>query len=1475
MVDGAANSEDVTVDVPYTLTDTAQNLLDAEASVISAAETVSLAEGETATVQQAQDLLALDNFDGVYDIVDTAENLMTENITKQGIINDADTIGVDGTATVDQIDTLNARYGEVDTYAIEDSWASIEAAATSILDNATAISLDAPVTVADAEGVINFAYDVDFNIEDTAANILAADQATLDEAEGVTVSAVEDALSVEQFTELMNRAELGEGVTYTLEDSLENLADADPNVVADAESWALTDAVDAFEGLLVENALTSDEQSILDGASNSDDYAYTLEDTLDNLVAAEEGVVSAADSYALSNDATDFEGLLVENALSSDQQSMLDGATNSGDYAYTLEDTLENLVAAEEGVLSAADSYALSNDATDFENLTVAAILSQDAVDTMNGASNAADYTYSLEDEADQFFSNGDVKEALVDILDDPDAITVTTAVTREQRANLNEINDNVEYEGGTVEGAFQLTTGVDEFTPTATDPADRTTDGKDEFKGQLAAAADGDATWTALDEIDGGGGEDTFHINDISGAQTVPSGITLTSVEIVNLRAAGDVGATGAGKAFDVSSFDDIENFNITTAEDVFAEAADTTNIDVSGATGKIEVAGGNNVTVTDATADQAISVGQSATNSNNNPVGTINVTDSAQGTGAIIIDGGTDVTVDTVTTSGTTTIGANAAATGAVNVTATGAEATNDNDDTMGAIAVTGGTAVDVNVSANEDPSVAEEFAKGATITQSAVTVTGDDSTTDVSITQDEAVAEETYTEAVEGVQQTKTVKFVELSATETVTVDGLTFTATKNLTADEVAQAFANLSASDTQEDGGPTANGYYEDNTTANWTSGEADGNEVTFTEVTAATADTPLNVADTAAAGNVEVTEDVSGVTEVAGNTGVLGVVGGAATVVDQDKADATIETITLDAYGAGSDIQGADALTTLNLANVDGIDLKVDAAVEALDLTLDNILGASVIDLDDSTGATNATLETLNISMVSDSNADIIADAATTLNVSGDGKLTTSVVDSTFAALENVVVSGAAGLVLTGTDPTVLETIDASATSGDVTATIDTSVTSESTAYKGGTGVDTVTLDANDTTVAAGIELGDGDDKLTLAPSTTAITGTVDAGEGTDTISMDTTSADNLDDDVLNASGFEQLELTDATGTESIDVAQLGFDYVSVVGGVTDAAGNEDFELIVDSGSTLELSGDIGNVGVEADTLTLTVNDADTGTADSVNVIAQAANGILVADEVENINIDAAAGDSTLALQANKVESMVITGEEFVNLSDAAGYAGAAADYSTVTAGSITNSGDSLTLIDASAMTGGGLVAVADGGVAQEILGGDGDDILKADGSGDTLNGNAGADTLIGANLTELYGGDGEDTFVMNTPTNVNSYSTIMDPEAGDVIDLSNVTSTGQSFVSSEVTLAETAVFQDYANEAVNQLAADDENFAWFQFDGNTYIVGNDDQTDATDANFENGVDSIIQIMGTVDLSTASYNQTYGTLEIA
>jgi S-layer protein len=1004
----------------------------------------------------------------------------------------------------------------------------------------------------------------------------------------------------------------------------------------------------------------------------------------------------------------------------------------------------------------------------------------------------------------------------------------------------------------------FTLTAGVDKgaaFTGGA---------GNDTFEADYDIAA-GVHTLGGLDDLDGGDGTDTLDITDQSSGGFTLAGATVENIENITIQGADSVTADVSG-----STFTGVKSLASTKSTTATLTAGDTTDVAVSGATGAIDVAGGKDVTVTDSTADVAINIGESGAGTTN-AAGIITLTDTDQGTGAVVIDGGTDVTATTTVTTGTLNIGSNAAASGSVTVAATADERADNDDLTMGAISVTGGASVDVTVSAGSTD--ATEFATGTTITQSDVTVTGDDSTTEVSIKQDAAVAEETYTAAVEGVAQTKTVKFVAMAANETVTVDGLVFTAAKSLTASEVAQAFANLSKSDTQTEGGPTANGIFTNNISANWTSGAADGDTVTFTEVTPATADTALVVADTAAAGNVAVTPVVTGKTAVTGNDGVLGVTGGAAVVVDQGGAAATIETITLDGYGAGSDINFADALTTLNLANsAEG--LAVDAAVETLDLTLDNVTGASVIDLDDSLAADNDSIETLNVSMLSDSDADIIADAATTLNVSGEGDLTTTSTATAFAALETVVVTGAAGLVLTGTDTTVLETIDASATTGDVTASIDTGVAdaaSIATAYKGGSGADNVTLVA-DTAVDAGIDLGAGDDKLTLTASTTAITGTVAAGEGTDIISMDTTSAENLDDEELNATGFEKLELTAADGGESIDAATMGFNYVIVDGGVADDGGApnvvEDFELILDSGSTLELDGDIGDAGTTADTLTLTVNDAATGTADIVSVVAQAANGILVADDVETINIDAAAGDSTFGLTADSVESLVITGEEFINLSDAAGYAGAAADYTSVTTGNISNSGDSLTLIDASAMTDGGLVAVADGGVAQEILGGAGDDILVAAGSGDILNGGAGDDILVGANLTQLTGGAGADMFVMNTPTNVNSYATILDLEAGDTIQF---TATSK-FVSSAIELGDTAVFQDFANATVKELDDNANDVAWFEFSGNTYIIESGD--DAAD-DFVGGTDSIIKIAGVVDLSTASYNMTDGTLEIA
>jgi S-layer protein len=175
----------------------------------------------------------------------------------------------------------------------------------------------------------------------------------------------------------------------------------------------------------------------------------------------------------------------------------------------------------------------------------------------------------------------------------------------------------------------------------------------------------------------------------------------------------------------------------------------------------------------------------------------------------------------------------------------------------------------------------------------------------------------------------------------------------------------------------------------------------------------------------------------------------------------------------------------------------------------------------------------------------------------------------------------------------------------------------------------------------------------------------------------------------------------------------------------------------------------------------------------------------------------------------------------------------------------------------------------GGITYSANSTAATTVTGGAGSDALTAVGSNDVLIGGAGDDTLTGANLTQLTGGEGSDTFVINVPANVNGYSTITDIEAGDVIDLAD----GGTFVSAAIDLADTAVFQDYANEAINQLVVNGDSAAWFQFGGNTFVVENGAGDAASD--FISNEDAIIQLTGQVDLSTASYNQTDGTLEIA
>jgi len=147
---------------------------------------------------------------------------------------------------------------------------------------------------------------------------------------------------------------------------------------------------------------------------------------------------------------------------------------------------------------------------------------------------------------------------------------------------------------------------------------------------------------------------------------------------------------------------------------------------------------------------------------------------------------------------------------------------------------------------------------------------------------------------------------------------------------------------------------------------------------------------------------------------------------------------------------------------------------------------------------------------------------------------------------------------------------------------------------------------------------------------------------------------------------------------------------------------------------------------------------------------------------------------------------------------------------------------------------------------------------------------GDVLIGGDGADTLkSGAGLGTMTGGAGQDLFVVNAASvNVNAYTTITDFTTEDLIQFASAV----AFKSAKVELGATAQFTDYANAAINALAANE--VGWFQFNNgtstDTYLVM--DKGDSTA--FINGTDFIVKLTGTIDLSNASFNNTHDTIAL-
>lgn len=980
--------------------------------------------------------------------------------------------------------------------------------------------------------------------------------------------------------------------------------------------------------------------------------------------------------------------------------------------------------------------------------------------------------------------------------------------------------------------------------------------------------------------------------VSNTSGAADGVNRVTKAD-SVANVVASAAVTAVTA-VAYDVSGFTDTTDVSVTTSNGMALKAAATQNVTVSGATGTITVDGGKDVTVTDATAAKAITIGATTVNA-----GKVTVTDTNVGAAAIAVDGGTDVTITATGSSASTiTVGNGGAATdlpsGTVNVTSNH-KATAGTDVTLSAITAKGGSTITVTQTA--DTSKAATDKTGATLTQGAVAVTAGTATTAVTVTQAKSTAEVLAVDAVAGVTQSASVKFGALksgdsiilgttAANDALGANEIRFTAAKDLTAAEVAQAFASLANPDTQG-AGKVANGTYSLSGATSffntYTSSAANGDTVVFTSNTANTAGVAALVVDlvnTSTTSVEPVVTATAGVTAVAAKTGVLGVQTGTV-AIDDNATAASVTTVTLDGYGNTTigNTNTLSKLQTLNLSNSGSTgtagetdaSVTLDAAtVASLALSLNNIKGNVSLD-----GAADSALKTLNVTTSgANSTFGLTAASVETLTVAGDKALDIDT-GSTLSALKSVTVSGSAGLSL-GDLSATLTSVNTSATTGAVTSTID----GAKATYTGGSGVDTVTL-ATTASLTKAIDLGAGDDTLDFGALTvTATTATLSGGDGTDTLVMNMTAAAALDDTAQSHyTGFERLTLSNAAGNTTLNLANLGFtNYVTTTG----------------STGTLTLNNLASNGTVVLTTApttgyTVGVKDAATGTADVLNVVAQVVSadinfGVITAANVETINLTAT--DTKLDDDADGTNDAVEKATAVLTADKA----------TTVNLGSsnanidLTLTGSTaVTLVDGSAMTGSLKLTAAGAAGGTEVRGGSGNDELTASGENDVLKGNGGNDIFHLTDLTSAYGGAGADVFNFAVNTNLTKVSKIYELGSGDVIALKDLGTAAKVIDAAGVAVTKfyaagaqynVDTTTDVAGKVNAALVQTGEGEAtWFNHNGNTYIVIDADDVSNLAAGavdtYQAGEDIVIQIIGEFNLGTgASFNTTTGTLEI-
>jgi S-layer protein len=391
----------------------------------------------------------------------------------------------------------------------------------------------------------------------------------------------------------------------------------------------------------------------------------------------------------------------------------------------------------------------------------------------------------------------------------------------------------------------------------------------------------------------------------------------------------------------------------------------------------------------------------------------------------------------------------------------------------------------------------------------------------------------------------------------------------------------------------------------------------------------------------------------------------------------------------------------------------------------------------------------------------------------------------------------------------------------------------------------GGSGKDTINSGAGNDTVIGGAD----NDTIHFSGNFT-IKDSVDGGDGTDTLTLNNTDATTLAayslGQVNTMNGrISNMEVVNF-GTllaQSIDMGRVDSISSVVLGNLAGASGL----------TGLAATNNVQILATTGQTLTLGLAD-DTGTADVVNiqltsdsaVDVTTSAGITVAN-VETINVngaDPAAGGTSdinvMTLTANKATSIVVTGNDGLNLTATGSAKVTSFDASAVAAITSTDTATNMAVTYTSVNT--------SASAAVTIKGGAGNDTLQGNAGADTITGGAGTDTITytGGNDT-LSGGAGVDTFqftgTLLAANSAAANTTTVNGGAGT--DIVQVTTTGTTLVDADFdgfSSVETLTSANGTNSYTLGANADASGIS--TFNGGTGI----DTFDLSDVDFDNAI---------------------------